>query len=134
METENKASNIIQEQTLNAEYRTKKQLLFCIPLFILAITIPIAAYFGFAKPEPDSTDVWFQRSGSLTVLLSVWAEYNLMKVNNLLQISYSTWGGANIQIETKYKNLHMKANYIAIVLAITGTFIWGYGDLLFTKT
>lgn len=112
----------------DAESKTKEQLLSCIPLFALSIIIPVLAYNSLFLPINEKPEIWFQRSGSFTVLFSVWAEYNLMKVNDLMAFSTSGYGGT-VEYQNKYKELYFLSQYLAIATAITGTFIWGYGDL-----
>lgn len=113
----------------NAESKTKEQLLSCIPLFVLSIIIPVLAYNSLLLPLNEKPEIWFQRSGSFTVLFSVWAEYNLMKVNNLMVLSASGLGGT-VEHRNKYEKIYSFSKYFAIVIAVTGTFIWGYGDLI----
>ena len=111
-----------------AEERIKKQFIFCIPLFLLAVGIPLAAYNACLMPLSETEGSWFQRSGSLAVLFAVWMEYNLMKVSE-----YVTLPGIavseQIHVSNKYKPTYIILQYIAIILMVIGTFIWGYGDL-----
>ena len=44
-------------------------------LITLAILAPSLAFIGAYKPENHELNIWFQRSGSLAVLLSLTAEY-----------------------------------------------------------
>ncbi|MEC4728978.1 hypothetical protein HWQ46_26045 [Shewanella sp. D64] len=119
----------IYKQMREAEDQIKKQLLFCIPLTLLAVTFPLAAWFSHFVPSGEPPDVWFQRSGSITVLLAVWMEYNLMKVNEHVNPSGSTYSQQE-NLSQKYVKKFKIAQYIIVILAISGTLIWGYGDLL----
>ena len=100
-----------------------------IPLIIVAVLAPLLAFHSFIKPDTESVLIWFQRSGSITVLFAVWMEYNLSKVNEHINLS-----GIVISEQTnlskKYKTIYRITQYIGVLLAISGTIIWGYGDLL----
>ena len=74
---------------------------------------------------------WFQRSGALTVLFAallgfhqdkhfITQEDESYRVNEKPIITGKTL--------TEYRK---KLKFLAIVLALSGTLIWGYGDLLF---
>ncbi|WP_020412057.1 hypothetical protein [Microbulbifer variabilis] len=112
----------------DAESEIKKQLIYCIPLLFLAGSLPIMAWYSFLIPNDEPSDIWFQRSGSLMVLFAVWAEYNLMKVNEHINLSGSSYSQQSVLAE-RYKTIYNIAQYSAAVLAILGTFIWGYGDV-----
>lgn len=95
-------------------------------LFVFAILALIAGYTGFMMPEIDKRWVWFQRSGSIIVYFGVIAELFAIKSINGL-ISWST----DIDAQEKYKTHVIVTNGLAIVMALIGTAIWGYGDLIF---
>lgn len=111
-----------------AEESIKKQFYSCIPLFILAVGIPLAAYNAWLIPISETEGSWFQRSGSLAVLFAVWMEYNLMKVNEYITLP-GIAVSEQIRVSDKYKRTYKVLQYSAIVLVFIGTFIWGYGDL-----
>ena len=117
----------IDRSLREAEEKIRKQFFSCIPLFILAILLPVAAWYSFLLPQGESPEDWFQRSGSLTVLFAVWMEYNLMKVNEDVNPSGSVFSQQD-ELSEKYKGMFKIAQYVVAVLAISGTIIWGYGD------
>ncbi|MDD1795160.1 hypothetical protein LRP50_18690 [Enterovibrio sp. ZSDZ42] len=106
----------------------ERKLVYCIPIFILAVITPILAWYSFVIPETEEPAIWFQRSGSLTVLFAVWMEYNLMKVNEHVFPSGHTFS-QQAALAKKYQPIFKVAQYMAVLLAIMGTVIWGYGDL-----
>ncbi len=69
------------------------------------------------------------------VLFAVWLEYKLFKIGSLTNpISEN---GVTFQdmahrdaLNTKYGYILKIYKYITAVLAITGTVIWGYGDII----
>lgn len=103
------------------------ELLQCIPLYALAIVVAIAAYNSILIPCEEKPEIWFQRSGSIVVLLAVWIEYKLIKINGDVNPSGASYSQLQ-ELNTKYGTAHKVASYLVAVLAISGTFIWGYGD------
>jgi hypothetical protein len=75
----------------------------------------------------------FSRSGAMMVLFSMIAEYNLLAVRD-------NYHNEKLQLLSKgekinFKKIHPKKSHqyletIAHITVITGTIIWGYGDLL----
>lgn len=116
-----------EQKKKNADLQVKSQLIKTIPIFLISIIAPILAWNSFLIPQGEDAGIWFQRSGSIIVLFSVWAEYSLMKVNHLLVVTESGFGSL-IHYENKHVAIHRVAQYLAVLIAITGTFIWGYGD------
>ncbi|MEJ6123249.1 hypothetical protein MT390_15415 [Vibrio sp. 2-Bac 85] len=115
--------------------KSKTELWTLLPVLFLGVTIPTLCWFGFFKGaiEPSS---WFQRSGSITVLLAVWAEFKIFKLNesiNPRSKSGQTWDNlkhADI-LHKKFAGYLNSFKVIAAMLAISGTIICGYGDLLY---
>ena len=103
------------------------ELLQCIPLYLLAIAVAIAAYNSIFIPCEEKPEIWFQRSGSIVVLFAVWIEYKLIKINGDVNPSGSSYSQQQ-KLNTKYGTAYKIASYLVAVLAISGTFIWGYGD------
>lgn len=110
------------------------ELLTTLPLLFLSIAIPIAAWHGVYQYDEDVT-IWFQRSGSLMVFFSVWLEYKLFKISNLTNpISKDGLTFEDLAHRDALNNhygVRLKSyKYVSAVLAIIGTVIWGYGDIL----
>ena len=70
---------------------------------------------------------WFARSGSLIVLFSVMAEYQLITEKQNYMYAFITKG--QIQTEQSLRPNSIK-DRITHASVIFGTLIWGYGDLL----
>jgi NADH:ubiquinone oxidoreductase subunit 6 (subunit J) len=105
-----------------------RKFLFASLLLIGALTVPVLTYFSVFIPSIDKPEIWFQRSGSVSVLLVIIAEYIL----GFIGIHVNAVGlivKEQEEIIKKYKKIHTIAKYIGLVLAVIGTFIWGYGDL-----
>ena len=85
------------------------------------------------NPTTDSHDTWFQRTGSFMVIASIWAEFIVVRLDGY----FDQYDEKYMLFETMPSSLIQMHRYVsksAIVLAIYGTFIWGYGDLLIKNT
>lgn len=105
------------------------RLYVCAALTILAALPPTLSYFGILKPGEESLASWFQRSGSITVMLALWVEFLLIRIQK-----YPVLTGDLIvdepEPEHRYIPLYTAILYVAGFFAIVGTVIWGYGDLM----
>lgn len=101
----------------------------CIFCLLISLFIPFFGAFGFLMPTTERVDIWFQRSGSLVVLISSLAEFfavSMMNVFNPIKL-------ANEPDFTTKVTYGSQAKALIIVSALficAGTVIWGYGDLL----
>ncbi len=114
--------------------RIKIELLTCLPLLILAIALPVSAWCGIGSLD-EEVKIWFQRSGSITVLLAVWVEFKLFTINKHLSPmgeSGVSWNDLKLrdELQVKYNTLVSRLKYVVATFGISGTVIWGYGDLL----
>lgn len=99
----------------------------CIFLLV-AILIPILSLFGVLKPATESLGIWFQRSGSLIVLFGSIAEYFSIQMHNV----FSPTLLANeplFNTRAIYCLQAKKLMAISALFILTGTVVWGYGDL-----
>ena len=74
---------------------------------------------------------WFQRSGSLFVLFSVLVEIQQTAIKQPEASSGVTISGAPVAIRQPISALSKWLHRLAWGGIVTGTIIWGYGDLLF---
>lgn len=109
------------------------RLYICAALTVLAALPPTLAYFGFFKPSEETLASWFQRSGSITVILALWVEFLLIRIQK-----YHVLTGDLIvdepEPEHKLIPLYTTILYAAGLFAIVGTVIWGYGDIMMGRT
>ncbi|EPB9466151.1 MULTISPECIES: hypothetical protein [unclassified Vibrio] len=115
--------------------KVKRELLTSVPILLLAFIFPILAWFGVFQLE-DNSAIWFQRSGSVTVLFAVWVEFKLFKLAGLTNPISENGKTYDDMRKSDYLQTHNSKKiqiikYLAAVLAISGTVIWGYGDLVF---
>ncbi len=98
----------------------------CITFIILALAIPTLAAMDFLNYFGDSTNIWFQRSGSLMVFAAVIAEFYVSKMRETIRPA--DYVGIH-PLESAYSKQVSFLNGISIFLALVGTLIWGYGDI-----
>ncbi|EGQ9145700.1 hypothetical protein AAHL06_002949 [Vibrio parahaemolyticus] len=115
--------------------KIKRELLTSVPILLLSFIFPILAWFGVFQLE-DNSGIWFQRSGSVTVLFAVWVEFKLFKLAGLTNPISENGKTYDDMRKSDYLQTHNSKKiqiikYLAAVLAISGTVIWGYGDLIF---
>ncbi|MFT6988005.1 MAG: hypothetical protein ACJAT7_003871 [Psychromonas sp.] len=95
---------------------------------LIAVISVIADYY--------STDCnWFARSGSVVVLLAAFVEFKVSShIYEDIQRAQVIQSHTNISIPLKAKPTKPRRNvlFAAHILLITGTIIWGYGDLIWS--
>tara|TARA_R100000501_G_C2547623_1_gene63670 strand:- start:9 stop:284 length:276 start_codon:yes stop_codon:yes gene_type:complete len=77
-------------------------------------------------PGEESQGTWFQRSGAVVVLLGVWVEFKLFPLSTYFDKSAYA---VPVKLPTSYHLAYKYLSTTTIFLVITGTIIWGYGDL-----
>ncbi|WP_123637147.1 hypothetical protein [Marinimicrobium koreense] len=114
------------DQLIKPTYRTNKRL------FILFISISILAptlSFFLPPPPEEVADIWFQRSGSITVVFSLLAEHQAFIINYKLSPENNpilTMG----DIKDYFGKVANRYTIYALSMATLGTVIWGYGDIV----
>ncbi len=97
-------------------------------LLLFAFTWGVLGFVWACKMDDG---LWFSRSGSVIVLLSVIVEFRLV---NLQQLGYKNAQKAvqHSIVSSGMLPIHKKLiSLFALVQIVIGTLIWGYGDLLF---
>ena len=93
---------------------------FLVPFFSF---IDIYSYFN------DTSNVWFQRSGSIMVVLAAFSEMYAFKMQELLT-PHRELALVDIEVlQSQYLSRANKLKIISAILIAIGTLIWGYGDL-----
>lgn len=78
----------------------------------------LVSFYWFVGDDPAT---WFGRSGAVITVLALLSE---------AQLSEGT-GRLNNAMSTKYKATFTIWRAVALVSAVIGTLIWGYGDMLY---
>jgi len=108
---------------------------------LIAILLPIISttdFFVLGMNEffsrNETAPQWFQRAGSLTTVISVLIEYLIIKRLYLQMRGIPTedtrMGTLSLE-DISYLNGLQRG---AVVILLTGTVIWGYGDVLLSAT
>lgn len=104
-------------------------LLTSAALLLVSVALPTAAFCGVLRPGFETYASWFQRSGALMVFFAVWAEFRLQSISGV--VDPNGYVPAQFRAFEPYKWWWSKFRIAGLVLALIGTFIWGYGDLFF---
>jgi hypothetical protein len=102
----------------------------------ISITVyipPLLSIFQPLIPEGETLASWFQRSGSLMVLIGVYAEYKLYSLNDYFDLN-NTRMFAPINPPDQYKTIYILITTITAIGILLGTLIWGYGDVIINNT
>lgn len=97
----------------------------------IAVLLGLSGWYLGYKFEPH----WFGRFGALVVLFGVAAEYSLVQseMANIYQVVKERSGVWNddhwgLEISNRQKRLSLLAH----IVVVSGTLIWGFGDLVLT--
>lgn len=119
----------IEKYVRESKVKVRCELWQCVPLFIVAILLPVLAFYGVLIPQGEENPVWFQRSGALVVIFAVWIEFKLFSINGIINPTGATYSQL-AELTNLFSLKHKIASYLAAITAISGTLIWGYGDLI----
>lgn len=93
-----------------------------------------AALFGLASLCASvyaNDGLWFARSGAIMVLLAVVVDYRVAKVQQNRNAEATMLAGLlQIPMSGDLSKAEQRISRSAHILAIAGTVIWGYGDLI----
>jgi len=110
--------------------KIKNTFTYCLPVFGLALLVPIGSLVIDLLSKEVNPLYLFQRSGAVAVLLAAWGEYILYQINIIINPSPSGYVTER-KWEMKYGIKYKCFSYTALGLVIVGTLVWGYGDLPF---
>lgn len=104
----------------------------CLLLLAVALIAPIYSWSGW-RPDGESPGVWFQRSGAIATIFSLLSVTVLTMGTNTLH-KPGTWGDKfKLEVLDEFRLRFSIAEWSSFGLTIAGTFIWGYGDLIFAR-
>lgn len=108
----------------------RRKLFLSFILVVVAATLPFLSwYLPEWAPKNETAASWFQRSGSLVVILAAYAEYILFKTYDYISPSEAAYA-VPFDVPSWYKHFYNVVSGVALTLLVVGTVIWGYGDLL----
>ncbi|WP_217524961.1 hypothetical protein [Vibrio metschnikovii] len=111
------------------ESKIAYELLIIIVLMLVAVSFPILALTVPWRPETESLDSWFQRSGSVMTIVCLLIDSKLFSIYRWLHFNNKERGNFR-EIRRNYAPPYKSAAALALLLTGTGTVIWGYGDLI----
>ncbi|RLA80878.1 MAG: hypothetical protein DRG78_10110 [Epsilonproteobacteria bacterium] len=120
-----------QELVFIKEKIIKKEILKWLILVILALLAPIVMLI--IDIEVDMIASWFQRSGSIMVVLALLSDISATTIDRLIIARDHSFLYCNMYIEQEYKYTLNFIKYLSYFIVTIGTLIWGYGDLLYSK-
>ena len=96
-------------------------------MIALAIAAPFLACIDY-RPSFESAEVWIQRSGALTTILALLTNQLKDMGSRTLHVP-GTWGDAvKLEVLAEFERSFDRIFWVAFILTIIGTLIWGYGD------
>ena len=98
-------------------------------LVFSVVVVWISAYSPWS-PKDQKHYEWFQRSGSIVVVITIWVQNKLSSIFTFFDKDAYI---APIEIPTYLSAYYDWSNYGNLFLMIFGTIIWGYGDILIKK-
>lgn len=110
---------LIQKTLRNATGALIFVFLVCLVSFIADIVAGV-----------EDRTYWFQRSGAIAVVLVACIEYWLLPIANSVRPSISSYVADDLWSD-KYGKWYDRVKLVSVLFLVSGTFLWGYGDLLF---
>jgi hypothetical protein len=99
-------------------------------LLLIAVAVPVLSFLETARPIGESLGVWFQRSGAITTVFSMFAAALIKVLVARLHVP-GTWGDDDgCAVLDQFKVRLDVANKMSFVLIVVGTIVWGYGDVI----
>lgn len=115
------------------ENSLKRKLVINSGFCVIALLPPILSIICPVMPEGETQAEWFQRSGSLMVVIAILIELRLITIQEYfdpLNVKYT------VPIDLP-RALHISYGVIVTIntlIIIAGTLIWGYGDIPLKNT
>jgi hypothetical protein len=113
---------------VNIDRRLKAELLFILILMVSAIDGGLAAYGGWLRPKHDLPELRFQRSGVITSMFSIFAQF---RTNNFLERIRGSTFAESWNLYKNFTEYQTAISSMLTVIGLLGAFVWGDGDPLF---
>jgi hypothetical protein len=113
---------------MNIAITTKLKAEFCFISFVCisAVLVELLSFCPALRPSSESAASWFQRSGAITTIFSIFAQY---RIGNFLE---SIRGGTFAEswwLYDLFKTRQYMMSWVIAAITLWGAFVWGYGDL-----
>lgn len=108
-------------------------LVLALTLAVLALATPIGAWFGVLMPVGRAAPDWFMRSGAVTAVFAFAAQEQAS--NALERLSPRGFGSTEINnLRLIFVRPLLWIKRFIFWLAIAGSLIWAYGDIVMLVT
>ncbi|MBH1605151.1 hypothetical protein I5U63_08785 [Stenotrophomonas maltophilia] len=119
--------NSFADTIAKAKIARRIELCFIVVLCVAAIIAPLAALIIPLRPASESLPGWFQRSGAVTSVFAVLAQFRISAFYERIR------GGTFAE---SWQLFHFFIGHYRLVstavatVTVVGAIIWGYGDLV----
>ena len=119
---------IDSDRQTQARREIRVSLLLC----VCAVLPPLLSWPGGLRlpiAHADTPGLWFDRSGAMMTVFAIFAQFRVGELSTIIA------GGTFAEswdLYRKYTGWRTALWRASTALAVVGTLIWGYGDLLFT--
>jgi hypothetical protein len=118
---------ILEKDMTHTKESIKIILIQCGLFLFVAIAVSVFAALCPLIPASESQSTWFQRSGSVVIVLAVWVQFKLQPVQTYFDVdAYSV----PLTLPKTYCRSYSFLSIINLFAMVLGTVIWGYGDIL----
>lgn len=106
----------------------KTMLVRCGVFLFFALAFSLYAALCPLLPVSETQSTWFQRSGAVVVVLTVWVQFELQSVKIYFdKDAYSV----PFLLPKNYWSSYSFVSISNVIAMVLGTVIWGYGDILY---
>ncbi|CAB3802928.1 hypothetical protein LMG28688_05667 [Paraburkholderia caffeinitolerans] len=106
--------------------KLKAELCLIVFLCVSAIVVGPLSLCSVLRPGSESLASWFQRSGAITSIFAVFAQYRISGF--LVSIRGGTFA-ESWSLYHLFETHHHVLSWVIAVITIWGALVWGYGDL-----
>lgn len=114
---------------MDTKKKIKNVFRMCSIILLMASVLPLLAYFIDFRPNGETAGSWFQRSGSIMVMLIILSEFRLFSIARY-EIPVDKGTLQKQPVSEEFKKPYTLISYLSVLIAAIGTIIWGYGDLI----
>ena len=122
------SQQLIEIDVRKYRLRTNIFMYGCYLLLFISLIAPFVGYCDM-RPEFETRETWFQRSGALTTIFAL-----LSTTLRDLTSSFLYSGGfgekAKLIVKQEFQLRFALVFAVGFVLTVVGTIIWGYGDTI----
>lgn len=106
--------------------KLKVELYLIVFLCVSAIVVGPLSLYSVLQPGSESLASWFQRSGAITSIFAVFAQY---RISGFLESIRGSTFAESWSLYHLFKTYHHVLSWVIAVITIWGALVWGYGDI-----